>query len=169
MGTKTAKLRRTQLDRFFKDLFLSSTKPPKEGWVKEIRQALGMSLQDLAERVGVIKQRVNKIESDEVAGKLTLETLRNVADAMNCDFVYYLVPRGEGLQKTLEKQAQQAAKEVVANTEYSMQLEEQGTGSLAQKQLIESIAQELLQNEDRRIWKTKREDKKSARGNASRR
>jgi predicted DNA-binding mobile mystery protein A len=164
MGLKTAKLRRHQLDRSFaesKDVLLG--KQPKYGWVNEIREALGMTMQDLGERLGVIKQRVDRIEKDEVEGVVTLRTLQEAAAAMNCDFVYFFVPRGEGLQKNLEEQAHKAARALVKSTEHTMELEDQGTSKQAQSLLIESIAQELLMKEDRRIWRMKNENSKSSR------
>ncbi|WP_413944551.1 mobile mystery protein A [Bdellovibrio sp. HCB-162] len=170
MGTKTAKLRRNQLDRFFNEhkTFLLG-KAPKYGWVKEIRQALGMTMQDLGERLGVIKQRVERIEKDEVTGKLTLQTLQETAEALNCDLVYFFVPKGEGLQRTLEEQARKAARDIVRSTEHTMQLEQQDTSRQSQQQLIENIVQELLLKEDRRIWRAQSENPKSSRGHTSRR
>lgn len=170
MGSKTAKLRRNQLDRFFsehKSNLLGKT--PKYGWVKEIRQALGMTMQDLGARMGVIKQRIERIEKDEVSGKLTLQTLQESAEALNCEFVYFFVPKGEGLQKSLEDQARKTARDIVRSTEYTMQLEAQDTSRKSQQELMESIAFELLNKEDRRIWRSKSEDPKSTRRNSTRR
>ncbi|MNL20937.1 helix-turn-helix protein [compost metagenome] len=170
MGSKTARLRRNQLDRFFsehKSALLGKT--PKYGWVKEIRQALGMTMQDLGARLGVIKQRIERIEKDEVSGKLTLQTLQESAEALNCEFVYFFVPKGEGLQKSLEEQARKTARDIVRSTEHTMQLEAQDTSRQSQQQLLENIALELLNKEDRRIWRSKSEDPKSTRRNSSRR
>ena len=169
MASRGTQLRRTQLDRFFKDHKSTlQIRRPKQGWVREIRQALGMTLQDLGLRLGVIKQRIERIEKDEVNGKVTLHTLQQTAEALNCDFVYFFVPR-EGLQKSLETQARKDAREIVRSTEYTMQLEEQGTSGLSQSQLLESLVQELLIKQDRRIWKTKNENSKSSRSNTPRR
>lgn len=168
MGNRTAKLRRNQLDRYFssyKSVLLG--KAPKHGWVKEIRQALGMTMQDLGARLGVIKQRIERIEKDEVSGKLTLHTLQETAEALNCELVYFFVPKGEGLQKSLEAQARKTAQSIVQSTEYTMQLEEQDTSKQAQRELIESIAEELLLKEDRRIWRSKIDNPKSSRRNPS--
>lgn len=170
MGSKTAKLRRNQLDRFFKENFrVLSVRAPKSGWTKEIRQALGMTMQDLGERLGVIKQRIERIEKDEVAGKVTLKTLAETAEALNCELVYFFVPKGEGLQSLLEHQARLAATEVVKSTEHTMQLEKQDTSPESQQQLVEELAQELLAREDKQIWRSKHESKKSARRNSTRR
>ncbi|WP_413570316.1 mobile mystery protein A [Bdellovibrio sp. HCB117] len=170
MGAKTAKLRRHQLDRFFRQsTAVLSVPAPKYGWVKEIREALGMTMQDLGERLGVIKQRIERIEKDEVAGKVTLQTLSDAAEALDCELVYFFVPKGQGLQKNLEAQALKAAREIVKSTEHTMSLEAQDTSKQAQQHLLESVAQELLLKEDRRIWRTKRENSKSSRGHTSRR
>jgi predicted DNA-binding mobile mystery protein A len=151
---KNASLRRMQLDRFFDDAKKVSKKMPSAGWVKEIRESLGMSMQDLASRLGVIKQRVEKIEKDEIAGKLTLETLKKTADGLNCEFVYFLIPK-KSLEETLKDQALMAAKAITKEVEHTMKLEAQGTSTKAQKQLIENLAQEMLIKQDRRIWRKK--------------
>ncbi|MFV8258341.1 mobile mystery protein A [Bdellovibrio bacteriovorus] len=156
MKSKTAKLRRAQLDRQFAAAQgVRALKAPKTGWVREIRTALGMSMNDLATRLGVIKQRIEGLEKNEVAGTVTLESLRKAAEAMNCDFVYCFVPK-QGLQKTLEAQAFKVADEIVKSSEHSMGLEMQSTSKSAQKELTEEIAQQLLRNEDRRIWSRKK-------------
>lgn len=162
--SKTKKLRRNQLDRFFKEnprIFLS--KAPKEGWVKEVRQALGMTMQDLGERLGVIKQRIDRIEKDEAAGKVTLKTLQETAEALNCEMVYFFVPKRQGLQATLEDQARLAAQKIVKATEHSMSLEKQDTSRDAQRELVEELAQEMIVNEDRKIWRSANESKKPRR------
>lgn len=168
MGSKTAKLRRHQLDRSFEESkrFLLG-RLPKYGWVNEIREALGMTMQDLADRLGVIKQRVDRIEKDELTGSVTLKTMQETAEALSCDFVYFLVPKGPGLQATLESQARKAAQEIVKNTEHTMELEDQGTSKKAQQRLIESLMQDLLMKEDRKIWRTKNENSKSSRRHTS--
>lgn len=156
MKSKTAKLRRSQLDRQFAALQNAfAFRTPKTGWVKEIRTALGMSMADLAARLGVIKQRIEGLEKNEVAGTVTLESLRKAAEAMDCEFVYYFVPK-QGLQNTLKAQAQRVAKDIVSSSEHSMALELQGTSRAAQKALVEELAEDLLRNEDRRLWSLKK-------------
>jgi len=168
MGTKTAKLRRNQLDRFFNENpRVFSVSMPKHGWVRELRQSLGMTMQDLGERLGVIKQRIDRIEKDEVEGKVSLKTLQETAEALNCELVYFFVPRGQGLQNMLEEQALLAAKEIVSATENTMSLEKQDTSKEAQRLLIEELAQEMVNKEDKKIWRAKIENSKSAKRNST--
>jgi len=56
-------------------------RPPK-GWVKAIREALGMSTEQLATRTGVTKPRVYEIEKAEVSGSITLNSLKRAAHAL---------------------------------------------------------------------------------------
>lgn len=155
MSSSIQKQRRSQLDRLLRQIANTvQLKRPKAGWVREIRTALGMSAVDLASRLGVISQRVSRLERDEVEGRLTLETMRKTADAMNCDFVYFLVPR-RSLSSEVLFQARQAAKSVVSEVEHSMELEGQKPGKRTRKELIEELAQEMVVSGDRRIWKVK--------------
>lgn len=149
---KNIKLRRRQLDRAFTKMNMHLIKSPSVGWVKEIREALGMSMHDLASRIGVIKQRVERIEKDELAGKVTLETMQKAAEGLNCEFIYFLIPK-LSLEDTLKKQALFAAKSLVKEVENTMRLEAQNTSNKAQNQMAEDLAQEMLINQDHRIWR----------------
>jgi predicted DNA-binding mobile mystery protein A len=145
---ESSKLRRQQLDRFFSSVRLSSKGP----WLKEIREALGMSTTDLARRMGVIQQRVSRLEQDEKKGKVTLDSLARAADAMNCELVYFFVPKGS-LENFVQEQARKAAKKLVKNVDATMSLEDQKTSKSAREKLIEDTAQELVMRSDRSIWK----------------
>ncbi|HEX7675831.1 MAG TPA: mobile mystery protein A [Bdellovibrio sp.] len=148
--------RRTQLDRKFADLksrAVSSALRPKEGWVKEVRNALGMSMSDLAKRIGVIPARISRIEKDEVAGKVTLETMNKVAEAMNCEFVYFIIPKSGSLEATVNEQAERVASKIVGVVDTNMKLENQGTSSSSKKDLLQSVAIDILTNHDRKLWK----------------
>ena len=71
--------------------------PPRAGWVRAVREALGMSLADLAGRMGVTPQTVHGLERSEQQGKAQLDSLRRAAVAMDCTLVYaFAVPHGVG-------------------------------------------------------------------------
>ncbi|WP_413584484.1 mobile mystery protein A [Bdellovibrio sp. HCB274] len=155
MSASSEKLRRNQLDRNFENFKSKvNTLKPKKGWIKEIRMALGMSMADLGSRMGVIKQRIEALEKSEATGNVTVESLKRAADAMDCEFVYYFVPR-QGLQKFLESEARKIATKIVQENELSMKLEQQGTSNSAQANLVNEIANELIRSEGKRIWRSK--------------
>ncbi len=151
---RRASLRRSQLDQSLGQVKRLNLKRPRLGWIKEIRESLGMSMQDLAVRIGTIKQRVERIEKDELLGKVTLETMKKTAEALECEFVYFLVPKSS-LEETLKNQALRASEVISNQVGTTMELEAQGTSVKTRKMLLERLAQELLLKGDRKIWRTK--------------
>ncbi|MBX2994863.1 MAG: mobile mystery protein A [Bdellovibrionaceae bacterium] len=151
MDSSFKTLRRRQLDEQF-----GKTDPiemPRDGWVYEIRSALGMSMEDLGRRLGVIKQRIGKLEKSEVQGNVTLHSLQAAAEAMDCDFVYYFRPK-KSLQSSVLKNAIRAAEIEVDKLNRNMALENQGLSKKKIKELKEELASDFVAYNDRRIWKT---------------
>src|SRR4051812_11957286 len=109
-----AKLRR--LARFAPEL------RPRGGWVRTIRESLGMTLRQLAQRMRVSHGTVAGIEEREGSGTVTLGTLRRAADAMDCELVYFLLPR-RGLDASIQAQALKIAEDMVGRVSHSMILE----------------------------------------------
>jgi predicted DNA-binding mobile mystery protein A len=130
MSSEYAALRAKQLDRA-----LAPFKPaaqvsrPRLGWLKAIRQALGVSSTELARRLGTSRQRPLQIEMAEAEDRITLKSLRAAANALDCDLVYALVPR-ISLQELQEQRLRDQATERVLSIEHSMALEDQAVGDV---------------------------------------
>src|SRR5262245_27532719 len=90
----SAQLARRTLDARLRDRSIRelASRPPR-GWVRAIRDALGMSSRQLANRMGQSQPAVTKLERSEASGGARLDSLRRAADALDCDLVYALVPR----------------------------------------------------------------------------
>jgi predicted DNA-binding mobile mystery protein A len=125
--------------------------PPREGWVRTIREALGMSLRQLAERAGVSKTTVNSAEASESRGTVQLDSLERLADAMDCDVVYAVVPRGS-LTATIAKQARRIAELRVTRVSESMELESQQIPVAERKHQVEEITADILRERGRDFW-----------------
>ena len=54
---------------------------PRGGWAKAIRTALGMTLEDLAVRLGVTRSVLSRLESSEQKQTIQLDSLRRIAEA----------------------------------------------------------------------------------------
>ncbi len=74
------------------EAFKDAPPPPPDGWIRTVRKALRLSGRQLAARLGVTMGRIYKIEQDETAGSVTLKTMKATADAMDCHFVYAVIP-----------------------------------------------------------------------------
>ncbi|WP_315708590.1 mobile mystery protein A [Brenneria uluponensis] len=129
---------------------------PKKGWINLIRTSLGMSTRALGERIGLSQSRVSLIEKGEVEGSLTLNTLEKVAEGLNCDVVYYFVPKeGDTLEGLREKQAFKKADFLNSYTEIHMSLEKQSTSPTFQSTNRDKIKEELLKKWPRDFWDIK--------------
>jgi predicted DNA-binding mobile mystery protein A len=131
-------------------LAAQSLSQPRSGWIKMIRQALGMSSTDLAKRLGIGVSSVSRLEQSEVDKTIKLETLQKVADQLGCEVVYALVPRQE-LDKTINQRALQIASEHAVETQKSMSLEDQRIDSKLLEKLIAKEAQNLIGSKI--LWK----------------
>lgn len=122
---------------------------PHRGWLRAIRDALGLSGRQMGERLGVSQQRISKIEQAEVDGSITLKSLREAADAIGCDVVYAIVPR-VALTEMVYQQASRRAHEMVDPVDRSMQLEDQRVDDARTRELIEDVAARLIDSPN--LW-----------------
>ena len=123
---------------------------PSDGWVRSIRKAIGMSVIQLAQRIGVTQQAISQFEANELDYSTTLRTLRRVAEAMDCKLIYAIVPNQGSLEDIVKKQAYKKAKKIVEPVNHSMLLEDQGVGNLQEK--ISETAEELANEPNSKLW-----------------
>jgi predicted DNA-binding mobile mystery protein A len=114
---------------------------PVRGWIKAIREALGMSTAQLAQRLKVKQPSVVAIEQSEAKGTIELATLRRVAEALDCQVVYALVPN-QPLEKTIRERARQFLRSRREPVEHSMLLEDQKVAGKDTEALVDEILRE---------------------------
>ncbi|MBC8365934.1 mobile mystery protein A [bacterium] len=150
---KTAeKLAREQLDRtLVRYRVLIETPPPRKGWIRAIRDVLGMSGQQLAKRTGLTRQRISAIEKQELDGSLTLRTLEKVAEGLDCTLVFALIPR-RGLEAMLHQQVEQLVQRRLERSGHLMDLEAQGLSPAERRRAKEEMVTELKRNPPRQLW-----------------
>ena len=98
---------------------------PPTGWIKAIRMALGMSLLQLGNKLGITKQSAMNMELREAEGAITLHALREAAQALDMELVYGFVPKDGSLNALVERKAKALATQVVMRTSNTMKLEDQ--------------------------------------------
>lgn len=125
--------------------------PPNSGWVKAIRESLGMSASALARKLGVTPASITKLEKAEADERITLASLRKLASALDCELQYALVPR-KSLEEILEDRAILVAREKLRPISHSMSLEGQSVEKSANKKQIELLTKEILDGPRRNLW-----------------
>ena len=124
---------------------------PPRGWIKAIREALGMTSAQLAKRIGVSQPRASEIEKNEVSGSITLATLERAAQALDCRLVYALVPR-KPLEALVEERASKVAANRLKRTSHSMALEDQRVSAADEEEQLETLTRKLVETAGSALW-----------------
>ncbi|MHA2938951.1 mobile mystery protein A [Vibrio sp. RC27] len=127
---------------------------PNEGWIRTVRTALGMSGAQLARRVGLSRNRISVLERREVSGDITLNQLKELADKLNCDLNYALVPR-KTIEATIEERVESITQNILDTNSQSMFLEAQSLDEKAQKLLFDSVKEQIRLGGLHSLWNDK--------------
>jgi len=128
-----------------------SARPPS-GWIKAIREALGMPAAHLARRLGLVPSTVLRLETSEADDTITLGSLRRAAEALGCELQYALVPK-QTIAQAMEAQANKVARERMATVAHTMALEAQATSGEAVDTQVQEMAESLLKGSRRELWR----------------
>lgn len=124
---------------------------PSTGWLRAVRQALGMTTRQLAKSVGVTQAAVVDAERTEAKGDITLATLQRYAAALGCEVRYALVPL-RPLEEMVEERADRIARDQVTRVRHSMALEDQSTGQERLEREVADLRRKLLEGKPSRLW-----------------
>lgn len=124
---------------------------PKGGWVKGLREALGMTTTQLGERMGLSRQSVSDLEKREAGGTVTLNFLERAAEALDADLVYAIVPR-RALGQMRERRACAQARQQLERAAHTMRLEDQGVSRSEFESQLKEVQERLLREWGRRFW-----------------
>lgn len=128
--------------------------PPK-GWVRAVREALGMSAAQLARRVGVSRETIATLERSEARGTITLASLDKLARGLGCRVVYAIAPEdGGSLEGLRRKRALTLARRQLAGVSHTMKLEAQGLSAEKERRQLERLAAELIAGSPRKLWES---------------
>ena len=149
---KKKNLIREQLDASLQRFsHLRNAPPPPKGWIRAIRNALGMTAKQLANRLRVAQQAVARIEKKELEGSVTIKTMRRIAECLDCVFVYGFVPR-TSLAETVSRQAKNVATQRLAQVSQTMSLEDQALSRNENEQVLSNLVDELIRTLPSNLW-----------------
>lgn len=122
--------------------------PPSKGWIRAVRDALGMSLRQLGDRLGLTPQAVNYLEESEAKGTIQLKTIRRAAEALDCVVIYALVPK-TNLTDIVDRRAREIALRALGRVSHSMALEDQQVDRDLEARIQRYITKAVT---DRDLW-----------------
>lgn len=124
---------------------------PAKGWLRSIREALGMSGKQYARRLGVSAPWVSSLEKKELSGSVTIKTMRQAAESLDCVFIYAIVPK-KRLGDIVRRRAEILAKKKLGTISHSMMLEAQQLSKSEQKKAFEAEVDNLMKEMPKELW-----------------
>jgi predicted DNA-binding mobile mystery protein A len=154
MKTDKQNLMIQQLDKKLKLLqgVSNTLAVPSNGWINTLRKALNISLKQLGKKLNVTSQNINQLEQRERDGSISIQKLRDVADALEMNFVYVFLPKDGSLEELIEKRANEVAKEIVMRTSHTMKLEDQENSEERIKKAIIERAEKIKNELPKYLW-----------------
>lgn len=122
------------------------------GWIQSSRLAMGISLRQLAERIGISASALSNFEKREQADAVSLATLKKVANALDMELVYYFRPKSGSIKNTIEQQARKKAKEILNQSNQTMKLENQETNKISQELELERLTKDIMYKMPVNLW-----------------
>lgn len=150
MGNRN--LAREQLDTTLqRGRALAETSAPPRGWIRAVRDSLGMSARQLATRLKVSQQWVAMLEKEERSGSVTVKTLRKVAEGLDCVLVCAFVPR-TSLEGFVRTRAREVALKRLARASHTMCLEAQALSPGEDERVLAAMVDELAARSPSKLW-----------------
>lgn len=125
---------------------------PLNGWLSTIRKSLNMSQRQLGTRLSITPQGVRDIEKREAEGTITLNTLKQFADALDMQLVYALVPKNDSLETMIRVKAREMATKIVMRTSTTMKLEDQENSRERIEEAIAEMTEEIVRTTPKNLW-----------------
>ncbi len=151
MGTKSLQLQQLN-SKMLGFATLKQVAVPPTGWIKAIRTAIGMSMEQLGNKLSVTKQGILDIEKREKDGSITIKALKEIGRALDMQLVYGFVPNEGSLDALIEKRAHELASKIVLRTANTMKLEDQGNSKNRIAKAIKERAAEIKNDMPRMLW-----------------
>lgn len=149
LQARTARQATRRLDQRLASLKLPAA--PAAGWVRAVRNALGMTQAQLAKRMDISQQSAASLEADEVSGNVTLARLQRAADALGCELRYVLVPK-QPLEQLVSDQARRRAKQKLGRVNQSQALEASVVEADSLDSTVADLASELELGRSSDLW-----------------
>jgi predicted DNA-binding mobile mystery protein A len=125
---------------------------PPIGWIKAIRNGIGMSMEQLGKKLSITKQAVMDIEKREKEGAIPIKSMQEIAKVIDMKFVYGFVPNAGSLEQMIETRSLEIATKIVQRTSTSMKLEDQVNSKERIEKAIKERAAEIINKTPKILW-----------------
>jgi len=148
----TKELQLEQLNKKTNRFRKTANTMPADGWIRATRKALGMSLRQLSQRMGITEQSLSELEKREKNGNISLKSLRDAARAMNLNLSYGFFNEKQDFNDLIESQAKKKAEQIVKRTNHNMAIEGQDTSKRFINKEIKKRTASIVRDNLRILW-----------------
>ena len=149
MTKRLKQIQLQNLDNHFKKMCFETK--PKNGWIKTISQALSMPLAFVANKLNISEQSVNQLENNEAFETISLKSLRRLAEAIDCELHYAIIPRERSLQKIIKNRAEFKARLIIKEVNKTMELEDQKIEN--SENSVKLLTKDFAENLNKNLWR----------------
>ena len=125
---------------------------PERGWINTIRTTFNMTMAQLGSKLKITRQGVKRIEESEANGTITINSLKDVANALEMKFVYGFIPKDGSIENLINLKAEKLARKIVLRTNQNMKLENQGISEDKIDASIIDLANEIKREMRKSLW-----------------
>jgi len=125
---------------------------PSVGWINAIRRTMGMSLEQLGKKLMITKQSMKEIEQREIDGSITINRMKEVAEAIDMTFIYGFFPKDGSIEALIDRKSMEAARKIVMLTSQNMKLEDQEVSKERIEIAVKERAKELKNELSKLLW-----------------
>lgn len=68
-------------------------KAPRKGWIRSLRECFMLSQDFVATKLNISRQAYAKLEMNEAKESLSIENLGKMAEALDCELIYFIRPK----------------------------------------------------------------------------
>lgn len=125
---------------------------PNKGWIHTIRTTLHMTMGQLGANLNITRQGVKRIEESEAKGTISINSLKEVGEALELKFIYGFVPKDGSINNLINSKAENLARKIILRTNQNMKLENQGIGDEKINGSIKDLANEIKREMRKSLW-----------------
>jgi predicted DNA-binding mobile mystery protein A len=110
-----------------------------------------MPLAFVANKLNISEQSVNQLENNEAFETISLKSLRKLAEAIDCELHYAIIPRERSLEKIINKRAEFKARSIIKEVNKTMELEDQKIEN--SENSVKLLTKDFAENLNKNLWR----------------
>ncbi len=147
------KIQIDQLDRMIKPIVEAGDfAMPERGWINLIRNTINISEEQFSDRLKLNRGGIFSLERSEKDGSISIDTLSEVAEALEMKLIYAIIPKDGTLDQFISRKAKTLATQIVLDSDPTIKIDRNGEYAEDVVESIESLATDIKRELRKSLW-----------------